>query len=484
MRFHSTGIMKNTYLLEVVKAFKPEELEGVRHFMENPATPISQRKEQILLLNAILACGPAYHDHDLEKQAMFPRVYPDKTFVEGKLEKLMVELNKTLRNYAVLQRMMSEQNQDQQQIEWMAWLRERGLENRFQQAVGKYENELMAHRKESVDFHFALLNLRKQEYLWENANNKLNNDLKIGQLLKQLDLYYLTQKAELTNQLLLQRKATKINLADQALFDIQNYGTSSIESPFFEIALQIHRLLLSDSAQVADFRQLMTSIPKNEDQIDPNSVGTFFIYLRSYCTLLIDEGHTELVPVLLELYKSDLEKGRVLDQGKIHPNTYLNIVQIALRANESNWALQFTEQFKHNIIGDQETNFFYKFNYASCLLAKGDLEKAIEAVPFDHNSIFFQLMARRLELKVYYEQKSDLLSYKIDSFRKFVERTAPKTVAPNILTMNMNFAHLLTQLSQSPLKNAKRSAQLVARILGKQWIGERSWLLEKARELE
>jgi hypothetical protein len=338
--------------------------------------------------------------------------------------------------------------------------------------------------KSRWNFITPLLNLRYQEYLWENANNKLNDDLKIGQLIKQLDLYYQTQKAELANQFLLQRKTAKIHLLDRDLFDIKESAAGAVESPFFEIALQVHRLLRSESSRIEDFRQLMAFISENELQIDFKAIKNFYAYLRSYCTLLIDEGHTELVPVLFELFKSDLEKGYLLDGDQMHPNTYLNFVQIALRANEVTWAFQFTEKFKHNIIGDPEGDFFYKFNHASCLLAKGELEKALETVPFDHSSVFFQLMARRLELKAYYESKSDLLSYKIDSFRKFVERTAPKTVAANIQTMNMNFAHLLTQLSQSPLKDAKRSVQLVSRIMGKQWICERSWLLEKARELE
>jgi len=93
-------------------------------------------------------------------------------------------------------------------------------------------------------------------------------------------------------------------------------------------------------------------------------------------------------------------------------------------------------------------------------------------------------MTRRLELKAYYELNSELFTYKLDAFRKFIERTAPKSIAANLRTMNLNFIHVLNQLIQSPPKDKDRAAKILRRIKEKTLICDRSWLMEKANALK
>ena len=93
------------------------------------------------------------------------------------------------------------------------------------------------------------------------------------------------------------------------------------------------------------------------------------------------------------------------------------------------------------------------------------------------------MLARLLEIKIYYELESDLLHYKIFAFRKYIERTAPKSLSAKLRKMNLHFLNLLLQICQSPAHDKKRSERLVARIMEKPLVSERAWLLEKARAL-
>ncbi len=67
--------------------------------------------------------------HSLQKDWFIFKIFPEQTMVQGKLEKLMADLNKLLRNYALAKRYLSENNEVEQQIDWAGWLRERGLQN-------------------------------------------------------------------------------------------------------------------------------------------------------------------------------------------------------------------------------------------------------------------------------------------------------------------------------------------------------------------
>ncbi len=92
-------------------------------------------------------------------------------------------------------------------------------------------------------------------------------------------------------------------------------------------------------------------------------------------------------------------------------------------------------------------------------------------------------MARRLELKIYYELQSELLPSKIDAFKMYISRAGNKTFSPNLSELFTNFGNFVLQLSQSLPGDKKRSEQLISRIEAKKLVGERGWLLEKAREL-
>ena len=115
--------------------------------------------------------------------------------------------------------------------------------------------------------------------------------------------------------------------------------------------------------------------------------------------------------------------------------------------------------------------------------AEKNFDKALDVIPFGFTYSTYHLMARRLELKIYFETNSDLLPSKVDAFKMFVSRAGSKSLSPNHFEMLTNFGNFVLQLSQSMPGDKKRSDQLVARIEAKKLVSERAWLLEKAREL-
>lgn len=479
--------MKNSYLLDVIEVLQPKERQEFLVFLNSPYfNRGTQSNDLIVLFQAIIEQAPGFSEENLSKNRIYERVYPQKKMVEGKLEKLMAELNRLLRLFAVIQRQTSEDNEENIQLEWIKWLRERGVAGRFQQAISKYKTGLTIQKKESLERYRQLFFIAEEEHAWITTYNLLKGDLNIPQLSQQFDLFYLNYKSDLNIRLLMQQKAAKI--PHDAMFgifqELNGIASNTLEaSSLLAMTQTFLSLIQKPLPSVADFEAMMLSLQSKESIFSFDTLSIYYSHLRNFCTLLIDEGHTELVHTLHQLSKSNLENGYFFTENKIRPNAYLSLVQIALRANDLDWAMEFTEKFKNRILGGNELQFYYRLNLASCLLVAGRFEEALDHIPDTAPSPFYHLLARRLELKAYYELKSDLLPYKIDAFRKFVERTAPKSVPTNLQIMNLNFIHILTQLYQTPFKDPKRSARLIARIQEKGIIGERAWLLEKARNL-
>jgi hypothetical protein len=96
----------------------------------------------------------------------------------------------------------------------------------------------------------------------------------------------------------------------------------------------------------------------------------------------------------------------------------------------------------------------------------------------------YQLLGKRLELKAYYELRSELLTYKLDAFKMFLSRTSKNLLSEAQRQTNMEFANLLHQLIVSSPGDLKRSEVLVARAQERKQAIEWRWLLEKAKALK
>lgn len=474
--------MTNTYLLEVIQALRPEERQEISLFLTSPLYNRGGNAVELAkLYQIIINAAPDFPEHLINKDIVYEQVFPGQAIIQGKLEKHMADLNKLIRNYLLISRNLSESNDIQNQVDWAAWLRERGLGDRARQVFAKLKTQRKNEaNSESLDFNRLGLIIAEEEHEWESTYNQAKGDLSIPNLIYWLDLYYHNYRIELKNRYFLQQKLT--NLPNLELFDagVDFYFGESV---LLQISRKIYDLLANDSPNIEEFKGLMQFLNQSQNVLTYQSLAQFYAFLRSTCSLLINNGSYNLIPVLHEIHKDNLLRGYFFVNEEVSPNTYVNLVTIAIKADEVNWGKEFTEEYKMRIIGGGNDQFFYSFNMARCLFAEGKFEEALEYLPEAPSNSHFHHMVRRLELQIYYELRSDLLLYKLDAFRKFIERTAPKTIAANLREMDINFLNILLQLSQSPMKDKARSARLVARIEGKKLVADRAWLLEKAREL-
>jgi len=473
--------MTNSYLLDVIKAFQPEEREEMARLLSaSQFNRAGNAKELLQLYQIILHAAPEFSESLLQKHEVYFQIFAEPTMVQGKLEKLMAELNKLLRSYALVKKYLSENNEVQQQIDWASWLRERGLQERSRQVVTKLKAQKGENEPESLEKYREALLISEEIYSWEGTYNQLKGDLGIPNLIFNLELYYLNYKSELTNRYLIQQKGPQ--LPDLGWVNKED-GFWQAKSVLLRISTEINSIMGKNLPTFEEFQHLMLLLQNDGTALSSETLAQFYAYLRNTCTLLIDAGNLEFIPLLHAIHKENLEQKYFFINGEMSPNAYINLVQVATRARQTEWAKKFTEDYKGLITGGDEDQFFYRLNMAQCKFAEGKFDDALSCIPDAPSASYYHHLARRLELKIYYELDSDLILYKIDAFRKALERTASKNIAPTRKTMNINFVHFLLQLSQSPKKDKKRSALLIERINNKKLVAERSWLLEKAREL-
>lgn len=474
---HSLEPMVNSYLLDVIKVMTSSERQGFLQFLKAYS---ADNHLLVKLFEQVLNVEPTFEPELLSKQNVYLALYGTEDQVHGKLEKLMSELNKHLRTYLLQRMYVSEENEILHQIHWAKWQRERGLFDRAKQTLSKLKSIREAEQQESLEKYQLIFLYSEEEHKWESTYNRVKGDLGVPQLIQDLDLYFLNLRTALANRFFLQQKVAKLADFNFSLDRLRSLENTSIQ---LAVNVKITQMLQAETPNEKDALALMDFLIQHETQLSEESLDHAYAFLRNSCTLLINAGHLEFVPIQHKIHLDNLKRGYFFINDEISPNAYVNIVQIATRANEISWAKEFTESFRNRLVGGDADQFFYKLNMAQCFFSERAFEAASNYVPEAPSNSHYYQIAKRLELKIYYELQSDLLIYKIDAYRKYIERTAPKVASDNVRELYLNFLKILHQLAQSPPKDKARSARLIKRIEEKKFIAERSWLLEKAREL-
>jgi hypothetical protein len=479
--------MKKVFAVEIIEVLSPQEVEELRLFLESPYfNRGGQKKTLIQLFNLLCEAVADGEVEYLEKREIFEALFPGKQVLENRIDKLLTELKALIQTFLKTNHYFSAENVPQQLLDLTLVMRSFNLEMRYQQTFEKLKKQAGELGNSSVKNIYFNYSVALEEYHWQSIHNRFKGDLAIPGALEQLECFYHTQKTELLNQLLLQQRLVQLTPKAKELLEIPLEVPAEISSQNapLEIGLEIRHLLTMQHPKIDGYYQLISKLNDRQTELSAESLTHYYTYLRNICINFINSGHQEFYEVLHEIHKDNLLRGYFYFQNKITSNAYFNITQIALRVGALEWAKDFVEQHKDQVIGENEFMCFYRMNKALCFFAEKKFEEALDLLPLDTNYFSYLLMARRLELMVYYELKSELLPYKINAFKIFLRRAGDKVLSESIYELSINFLNFLRQLCNTPdLKDKKRSAVLVKRITEKNSVAERRWLLEKAHEI-
>jgi len=476
-------------LVELLNILTPEEKAQMLPFMSAPMFNNSNFRAKVGPFIEICLNHPWDNPEiKLIKNHVFALLYPGQDFVDGKLEKIMVEAFKVARSFLLAQNYFRSDNEFQQTLDFSEMIRLRGLDARHQQFLIKI-------KKIQEDFPWDNATFLNQQFLLDHAlhenecfHNQVKGDLNVPNTLQSLDRHYHLKRLELLNRLILQQKAANLQISDAIkvlIEEIQVPARYLDESPSIRINHEIFILLQKENPEPSDVRSLFDLLQLHEKKLSSESLKEFYSYLRNLCTLISrkQSDNEEIRLTLFELYKDNLPRGYLHFEGKLHPSLYLAVTTVALRVNQFDWALDFVEKHKHEIIGETEDKEYYRFNKAYCLFGAGEFSECLDNIPATIPMVDHLIQSKRLELKALYELNSDLFPYKLDAFRMFLSRTSQKILSNENHQLNLEFLNFLTQLVSSIPGDKKRSEVLVGRIEEKKQVAEWLWLHLKAQAL-
>lgn len=480
--------MIKSQLIDLLQHFNTEELQEFQFFVDSPYFNRGYFiKETQSLLAFITSTAPDFQESALRRDEAYKAVFPGMPVVEGKLDKVMSDLHKLAKEFIAVNHYMREANEFRRLLDQAVFYRSHALDSRHHNIIQKlesYQNDLVRLDKDFFQRSF-LLNFEIHSY--ENLHNLKRGDVHIPQTLSSLDLQYFLIKTELLNQYLLQQKVARLDIPEEI---VQAIGESNLPEryadryPILLISYKIFRLLEKEQTDVPEFEELHGLLRQHEEAIQPELLKSYFTYIRNICVLLVNSGRSEFLPILFTFQKEHFERGYLHYSDKISPSAFLSTSNTALRLGDFAWAEHFITSQQGRIHGDNDSQDYYHLIYANFLFYTGEYNRALDVLPQAFQELDYHIFSRRLELKIYYELESDLLPYKIDSFKMYLSRASQKVISSLTREQNTNFVNLLFQLSTTVKGDAARARRLIERIEAKQSITDREWLLEKAAQLK
>lgn len=483
--------MEQSQLVELIKTLSPEEKQDVLTFSTLSTVFGKKIKPQAATLLQI-CLEHDWHNPYLvfEKQQAYSKVFPGQVFVEGKLEKVMVEAHKTLRNYLLAQYYFREENEFHQSFDFAEIVRLRGFETRYRTYLFRLRKMQEEAAHEHTFFYHNQFLLEYAVHNDESLYNSKKGDLNIPSALDALDMHLYLNRLALLNVYLLQQKAANIEVPEAMQFRLDETVVPPRyleRSPAININHTIYWLLKKDAPDAADMQVLFDLLKRHESRLDDEALRSFYTYLRNICTLILNKDldvKSEIDLVLFDLYADNLQRGFLHYEGKLHPSRYLAISRCAERVGKHEWARAFIEQYKNDIVNENETKDFYRLNLAHYFFITGQFDKCLDHIPATFTFVDYLLNSKRLEIKALFETNSDLLPFRLDAFKMFLSRTSQKLLPDTQRQKNMDFLNLLVQITTSIPGDQKRADKLIERIHEKKQASEWSWLLAKATALK
>ncbi|MCF8464540.1 MAG: hypothetical protein K9G41_06855 [Flavobacteriales bacterium] len=391
----------------------------------------------------------------LSRKEIHKALYPNTPFNDKVIRYLLTDINKVVFEFYGFKQ-LSKQPQKQQSL-LLQELSERKCSSAFEKTYNQELNraEKLGHvDADALHYRYELHSLKAKEEL---GLGKRSSDIFEESSLF-LDLYFVAKKLQISAEKINLNFILKKEWNDPFLKTILKQIDNGLftDNPY----INLYRLIIQSLTEPENelvFKKLKSEVPRLIGRVSESELSDFYQYLLNYCIRRINAGRLTFQDELLAVYQSALEHGGLLNNGNISQWDFKNVVTIALRTGNVDYARDFIHGNKQLLPSSQRTNAL-AYNLANLHFSEKNYRAAISQLQkVDLDDVFYRLDARSILLKSYYElDDSDALFYHATAFRSMLNRNRKISDQQRKLYLNL-IKHTLS-LSRAAGNSVKLNA--------------------------
>ncbi len=347
------------------------------------------------------------------------------------------------------------------------------------------KNKQILQKKAHRDDHYYLQSFQTEkdhyEYVASRRNIAVQKNLK--DIILNLDIYYIINKLKLSAEMINLSEAWAVEYDPVMLNEILHLLKSSedIHTPAVHIYYEIVKMLTATPSEPHYFN-LKELLARHGSLFPREELNDMYIFARNYCAQKINSGESNYLYEVFDLYRMLLRDRVLLVNEHLSQWDYKNIVAVALRLGEYDWARDFIRTYKEKLRPEERQNAYF-FNLANYYYYCKEYEETMLLIrDVEFTDTYYHLDCKVLLLKSYYELgEIQALQSLIDSFYMYLKRN--KAISEFQRSSYLNFLRIVRKLVRMKPDDDQKRAALMLELDRSHPIANVSWLKEKLENI-
>lgn len=469
--------MKHTRLFTLLETLDKSEWRRFDRWVHSPW--VHQHKDTTRFWELIVEEGLG----DISPQEAFKHLYPGEPYSDTQMRTLRKYLLRLLLDF--LSQESLEEDHWMKSYQGLKALRSKGAQAVFVRQLKLAETWL--NKAETYDAEHYLRRYRleglKLEYTAQHSPRLLAGSLLDAN--EALDVHYIVEKLFLLMGAA-SRKGTNASIENLPMADLvlaqveQQYDD---QPSLIKACYQAYQAMVQrDALQIEAYQKLRQLLKVSGHQLVRYLRINLYLSAINVANALYQRGEESYLREMLDLYQEMLDLGLLQTGGLLSVHNYKNIVTLALRLGEYDWAEEFIEHNRTDL-PEQSQDGVYHYNLANLLSHQGRYREALRHLQqMEFIDPFYQIGYKMLQLKIYYEcDEIEALLSLSTTFRTFVRRQSklPKGRKQAYL----NFTRFTRSLFMVKLGRKSTLNALANDIESAETLIEKGWLKAKLAEL-
>lgn len=463
--------MQSSTLLQLLKSLDKKDMKELNKVVRSPY--FNQREDVIILFNT-LEKELNSKIPNLKKEYIFDKIYPKSPYDDVLMRQLMSYLYKIAQKYLITEGLYN--NESESKLYLLQALRQRNADKLVEKLLSDTLETIENQPTKSVKYHYTKYSFRVEEYEYK-SKKKRSAELNLQNLSNELDFFYLSevlrQACIMHSHQTITKRSYQQPILSLILNDIQEIN---ILPPSVSAYYHTYRALTEPDNSI-HFHKLKDIILEKGMLFPENERRDLYILATNYCIRKLNQGDKLFGKEALRLYQARLENKVLLENSILPIYSYNNILMLALKSEEYEWAKNFLYDFKQYLPEKEKDNIF-QYNLALYHFRTGNYSEAMILLQrVNLNDVLYNLDARRLLARIYYElDEINALQSLIESSKIYLYRQ--KGIGYHH-DMYSNYFRFLEKMMKIDMKKAETRAILRGEVENTQLLAEREWLIQK-----
>ena len=467
--------MHQTRLYETLLTLSKAELRAFERFVHSP---FFNRQPRTIALYAYLEQCIA-SDTKPSEEAAFASCSPANTPYNATTMRLMVsELYKHLEHFLVYQERFGERDYAFKTTLCTVY-RKRGLARQYEKTMKDAQAAIVLQPHRHDEYFAAQYQLEYENYQFM-VKNGATIDTHLSILSDLEDTAYLARKLKLACLALAQKGVYKVTYELSLLPQILQYLQIQEKPLQPTVALYYYCYnFLADGDNEDDYQLFKHYFFEHQSILPHDERRNLHLLAINYGIKKSNELRESYFQETFDFYRSAIDNQLLLENGVLSHFAFGNIVAIALKLKQTDWAEQFILNNEKHLEKAHREPVKY-INLARVAYERRQLKDALPYLKdFDDRDLFSNLISKTLRLKIYYElNELDLLEAQLSALENYIRR---KKVLGYHRQNYLNIVRYIRQLSQINRHDKQEVNAFREKIAAEKVLTEKTWILNMCK---